>query len=108
MNDAVMNQKTDRVLFLWLLLTSLFGALIGVPWAMAVSGDPATAWRLAGSSLLQLVPACAVGVWLGPKVGLGSRLRGLVSRTPEAWEAIRAGLVPGTLVGVAMGAVVFL
>lgn len=108
MNDIAMNQKTDRVLFVWLLLASLFGALIGVPWAVAVTRDPATAWRLAGSSLLQLVPACAVGVWLGRKVVLGSGLRELVSRTPGAWEAVRAGLVPGTLVGVAMGTVVFL
>jgi hypothetical protein len=79
-----MNQRSDRVLFVWLLLAGLFGALIGVPWVVAVTGDPGTAWRLAGSSLLQLVPACAVGVWLGPKVGLGSGLRELVSRTPGA------------------------
>jgi membrane protease YdiL (CAAX protease family) len=98
MNDAVMNQRTDRVLFVWLLFASLFGALIGVPWAMAASGDPATAWRLAGSSLLQLVPACAVGVWLGRKVGLGSGLM----------EAVRTGLMPGTSVGLAIGVVVFL
>lgn len=65
-----MNQRTDRVFFVWLLLASLFGALISVPWAVAVTRDPGTAWRLAGSSLLQLVPASAIGVWLGPKVGL--------------------------------------
>ncbi len=108
MNDALMDQRTYRVLFVWLLLAGLFGALIGVPWVVAVTRDPGTAWRLAGSSLLQLVPACAVGVWLGPKVGLGSGLRKLVSRTPGAWEAVRAGLVPGTFVGVGIGAVVLL
>ena len=103
-----MNQRTDRVLFVWLLLASLFGALIGVPWVVAVTRNPGTAWRLAGSSLLQLVPASAIGVWLGRKVGLGSGLRKLVSRTPGAWEAVRAGLAPGIFIGVAIGAVVFL
>lgn len=102
------NQRNDVVLFSWLLFASLVGALIGVPWAVAVTRDPAAAWLQAGSSLLQLVPACAVGVWLGPKVGLGSRLRNFVSRTPGAWEAVREGLTPGTLVGVAIGGVVLL
>lgn len=108
MNDTVAHLRNDRAFFLWLLFTSVFGALIGVPWAVAVTRDPATAWLEAGSSLLQLVPACAVGVWLGPKVGLGSGLRELVSRTPGAWETVRKSLMPGTLVGLAIGGVVLL
>jgi membrane protease YdiL (CAAX protease family) len=86
----------------------VFGTLVGVPWAVAVSGDRALAWRLAGSSLLQLVPACAVGVWLGPKVGLGSRLRGVFSRTPGAWKEVGRGLIPGILTGLAIGLVVLM
>jgi hypothetical protein len=108
MNDTVAHLRNDRALFLWLLLTSLVGALSGVPWAVVVSSDPAFAWLEAGSSLLQLLPACAVGVWLGPKVGLGSGLRELASRTPRAWETVRKGILPGTLVGLAIGAVVSL
>jgi len=54
------------------------------------------------------LPACVVGVWLGPKVGLGSGLRELASRTPGAWETVRKGILPGTLVGLAIGAVVLL
>lgn len=108
MNDTVAHLRNDRAFFLWLLFTSVFGALIGVPWAVAVTRDPATAWLEAGSSLLQLVPACAVGVWLGPKVRLGSGLGELVSRTPGAWETVRKSLMPGTLVGLAIGGVVLL
>lgn len=108
MNDTAANLRNDRALFLWLLLTSLLGALSGVPWAVAVTSDPALAWLEAGSSLLQLLPACAVGVWLGPKVGLGSGLRELASRTPGAWETVRKGILPGTLVGLAIGAVALL
>lgn len=108
MNDTVTHLRSDRAFLLWLLFASLFGALIGVPWAVAVSGDPGFAWSEAGSSLLQLLPACAVGVWLGAKVGLDSGLRELVSRTPGAWETVRKGLVPGTLVGLVIGGVVFL
>ena len=108
MNDTVAHLRNDRALFLWLLLVGLLGALSGVPWAVAVSGDPVFAWREAASSLLQLLPACAVGVWLGAKVGLGSGLRQLASRTPGACETVRKGILPGALVGLAIGAVVLL
>lgn len=108
MNDTTALPRNDRALFLWLLLTGLVGALSGVPWAVAVAGDPAFAWLEAGSSLLQLLPACAAGVWLGRKVGLGSGLRELASRTPGAWETARKGILPGTLVGLAIGAVALL
>jgi hypothetical protein len=108
MDDAATNTTRDRTLFLWLLSIGLFGALIGVPWAVAVAGDTAVAWIEAGSSVIFLIPACAAGVWLGPKVGLGSRLRGLVTRSTGAWDAVRTGLGPGTLVGLAIGGVVFL
>lgn len=74
-----MDRKTDRVLFLWVLLAGLLGCLSGVPWALAVLGNPATAWLEAGVSMLMLIPASAAGVWLGRKVGLGSGLRELVS-----------------------------
>lgn len=34
MNDAAVNQRTDRVLFVWLFLTSVFGVLMGLPWTL--------------------------------------------------------------------------
>ena len=108
MKDTIPHLRNDRALFLWLLLAGLVGALSGVPWAVAVTGDPTFAWREAGSSLLQLLPACAVGVWLGAKVGLGFGLRELASRTPGAWDTVRKGILPGKLVGLAIGAVVLL
>lgn len=81
MNDAVMNQKTDRLLFVWLLLTGWFGALMGLPWTLAVLRDyPSTAWwwEAAGDALFYIPASAAIGVWLGKKVGLGSGLRELV------------------------------
>jgi hypothetical protein len=104
MNGPATNQRTDRVLFVWLLLAGMLGTLIGVPWTIAVLRDPAAAWLPAVLEvLLFITPASAVGVWLGKKVGLGSRLRGLVSGMPGGWGHVRAGLLPALLVGLTLG-----
>ena len=106
MNDTVMNPRTDRVLFVWLLLTGWFGVLVGLPWTLAVLRDyPSTGWwwEAAGDLLFFIPASAAVGVWLGKKVGLGSGLRELVSGTPGCWKQVRVALVPGTLVGLALG-----
>ena len=100
-----MNQKTDRALFGWLLLASFLGVLAGVPWTLAVlRGYPGTAWWWEGAfSLVFLIAASAAGTWLGKRVDLGSGLRELVSGTPGCWKRLRLALVPGTLVGLALG-----
>jgi hypothetical protein len=104
MNGPVTNQRTDRVLFVWLLLAGTFGTLIGVPWTIAVLRDPVTVWLPAVLEvLLFITPASAAGVWLGNKVGLGSGLRELVSGLPGGWEHVRVGLLPALLVGLALG-----
>ena len=108
MDDAVMNQRTERVLFVGLLLTGLFGVLIGLPWTLAVLRDnPSTGWwwEAAGDLLFFIPASAAVGVWLGKKVGLGSGLRELVSGTSGCWKHVRLSLVPGTLVGLTLGAI---
>jgi len=100
-----MNQKTDRVLFGWLLLASFVGVLAGVPWTLAVlRGYPGTAWWWEGAySLLFCIAASAAGTWLGKSVDLGTGLRELVSGTPGCWKRLRLALVPGILVGLALG-----
>ena len=106
MNDAVMNQRTDRVLFVWLLLTGWFGVLVGLPWTLAVLRDyPGTGWwwEAAGDFLFFIPASVAIGVWLGKKVGLGAGLRELVSRAAGCWKHVRLALVPGTLVGLTLG-----
>jgi len=103
-----MNPRTDRVLFLWVLLSGVLGVLMGVPWTLAVLRDyPGTGWWWeAAEDLFFFIPAsAAIGVWLGKKVGLGSDLRELVSRTPGYWKYVRLALVPGMLVGLTIGAV---
>jgi Type II CAAX prenyl endopeptidase Rce1-like len=107
MNDAVMNQRADRVLFVLVLLAGWFGVLVGLPWALAVLRDyPNTGWwwEAAGDLLFFIPASAAVGVWLGKKVSLGSGLRELVSGTPGCWKQVRWTLVPGTLVGLTLGA----
>jgi hypothetical protein len=108
-NDPVTNRRTDRVLFVGLLLAGLFGSLVGVPWAIAVLRDPVPVWLSAVVEVLFfLTPASAVGVWLGKKVGLGPRLmRELVSRMSGDWEHMRLGLLPAMLVGLTLGVVGF-
>jgi hypothetical protein len=106
MNNAVINQRTDRVLFVWLLLTGWFGVLVGLPWTLAVLRDNPSAgwwWEAAGDLLFFIPASAAAGVWLGKKVGLGSGLRELVSGTPGCWKHVLLTLVPGTLVGLTLG-----
>jgi hypothetical protein len=59
MNDAVMNHRTERVLFVWLLLTGWFGVLAGLPWTLAVLRDyPSTGWWWeAAGDFLFIIPA---------------------------------------------------
>ncbi|MFH0761358.1 MAG: CPBP family intramembrane glutamic endopeptidase [Bacteroidota bacterium] len=108
MNDAVVSARTDKVLFIWVLFVGWFGVLMGLPWTIAVLRDnPETGWWWEGAiDFLFFIPAsAAVGVWLGKKAGLGSGLRELVSGTPGYWKQVSLALVPGTLVGLALGTV---
>ncbi|UCG12686.1 MAG: CPBP family intramembrane metalloprotease [Deltaproteobacteria bacterium] len=106
MDDPVTGQRTDRVLFVWILLAGLVGSLLGLPWTFAILRDSSTVWLSAAVEVLFfLTPASAVGVWLGKKVGLGSRLRDFVSGMPGGWERVRSGLLPAMLVGVTFGGI---
>jgi hypothetical protein len=100
-----MDPRTDRRLFGWLLLASLLGIAAGVPWTLAVlRGYPRTPWWLEGAvDLVFLTLASAAGTWLGERVDLRSGLREIVSGTPGCWKRLRSALVPGTLVGLALG-----
>ena len=101
------DQSADRTVFLILLLASLLGVLLGVPFIFAVLGDadPLRVWLNAGGEFtFQLVPACAVGVWLGRRIDLGPRLlREFVLRTPGRLRRALATLGPATAVGAVLG-----
>ena len=111
MDNPTTTQRTDRVLFVCLLLAGLFGVLIGVPSSFATlrdSGtDVATVWLSVVVEVLFLAVASAVGVKLGKKVGLGYRLRELVYRMPGGWEHVHQGLLPAILVGLILGGIGF-
>jgi hypothetical protein len=85
----------------------MLGVLLGVPFIFAVLGDadPLRVWLSAGAEFLfLLVPACAVGVWLGQKVDLGPRLlREFVLRTPGRLRRVLAMLGPATGIGAVLG-----
>ena len=97
----------DRIVFATLLLASTLGVVLGVPFTFAVLGDadPLRIWLGAGAELLFfLVPACAVGVWLGQKVDLGPRLlRELVLWTPGSLRKVLAILGPSIGIGAVLG-----
>ena len=101
------DQSTDRILFGSLLLASLLGVSLGVPFAVGVLGDldPLRIWLDAGVEFLFLLaPASVVGVWLGQKVDLGPRLlRAFVLRTPGRLKRALSMLVPSTVIGVVFG-----
>lgn len=108
-NKSPKGQKTDRVLFSWVLFAGLAGTLLGVPWTISILGDPTVVWVSAAVEvLLFLAPASAVGVWLGKKVCLGSSLRQFVSDWPAGRALARSGLLTAVLVGSALGGVGFL
>jgi hypothetical protein len=109
------DQRTDRVLFVCLLLAGLLGSLIGVPYTIAVLMDPAAGgpvdprdvWLSAVvEATLFLAPASAVGVWLGKRVDLGPRLlRVLVSGLPRGGKDLRSSLAAAVLAGLTLGVV---
>jgi len=103
----VTDRSADRIVFGILVAAGLLGVLVGLPLIFAILGDadPMRIWRTAGAEfLLQLVPAAAVGVWLGPKVGLGPRLlRDLVVRTPGRLKSALVMLVPSVVIGALLG-----
>jgi hypothetical protein len=108
MNNPAADQKTLRGLFVLLLLVGILGSLMGVPWSIAVLRDPAPAWLSAVVEILFLLtPASAVGVWLGKKVGLDSRLTNLVPRLSKGRKHLHSGLLPAVPVGLALGVVGF-
>jgi len=103
----VTDQSSNRTLFASLLLASLLGVLLGVPFTIAVLGDldPLRLWRDAGIEFLFfLAPASAVGVWLSQRVDLGPKLlREFVSRTPGRLKRTLSMLLPATVIGVMLG-----
>jgi hypothetical protein len=108
MNGEVMDPRSDRALFGWLLLAGWFGVLAGLPWTLAVLRDhPSTGWwwEAAWDALLFIPASAAVGVWLGKKVGLGAGLRELVSGPPGRWKRVRLGIAAGALVGLTLGVI---
>lgn len=100
-------KSEDRRVFGILLLASLLGVALGVPFMFAVldDADPLSVCLNAGAELLFfLVPACAVGAWMGRKVDLGPKLlRELVLRTPGSLRRTLAMLGPSMGVGAVLG-----
>ena len=101
------------------------GALVGVvgilPYALtlldrlpgSVEDSLPSRWILlplqVGQSMVLLGAATALGLWLGPKVGLGAPLLyGLISGDREARSRLRALLLPSTVLGVLTGVAIVL
>ena len=101
------------------------GALVGVvgilPYALtllerlpgSVKGTLPSLWILlplqVSQSMVLIGAATALGLWLGPKVGLGAPLLyGLVSGDREARSRLRALLFPCAVLGVLVGVAIVL
>ena len=101
------------------------GALVGVvgilPYALtlldqlpgSVQDSLPSRWVLlplqVGQSMVLLGAASALGLWLGPKVGLGAPLLyGLISGDREARSRLRALLLPSAVLGVLAGVAIVL
>ena len=100
------------------------GALVGVvgilPYALtlldgclSVSDTPPPLWILlplqVGQSMVLIGAATALGLWLGPKVGLGApMLYGLLTGDREARVRLRALILPSVVLGVLAGVAIVL
>jgi len=106
-NVSMTGRNTDRTLFWLLLLVSLIGLPLGVPFTIAVLGDvnPLRIWLDAVMEfVLFLIPASAVGVWLGKRVDLGPRLlRDFILQDPGRINRALAMLVPSIIIGMVFG-----
>ncbi len=108
-----MTARTSKfAVFIGLAAAGLIGCLMGAPFSIAVLSDPAaggpidpaTVWvRALLEALLLLIPAAAVGVWLGSRVGLGAAYPAMLAAdTPKDARSIRGILTPSLLVGLAV------
>jgi Type II CAAX prenyl endopeptidase Rce1-like len=110
--------RATRRAFAVLVLGGLVGAVAVLPYALALNppqlapGSPPLVLLLAVSvaqTLVLIAGAAALGLWLGPRVGLGAPL--LVQRLsgePAALGRVRAMVLPSALAGIAAGAAVLL
>jgi hypothetical protein len=105
-------QRPEFALFMELTALGLIGCLLGAPFSIAVLNDPAaggpidpsTVWvRALLEALLILVPASAVGLWLGRRVGLGAVYPAMLGvDTTDTVPSIRRTLRVSLVVGVAI------
>jgi membrane protease YdiL (CAAX protease family) len=108
----------SRRAFVVLVLAGLVGAVAVLPYALALNpprlapGSPPLVLLLAlsvGQTFVLVAGAAALGLWLGPRVGLGAPLLlQWLSGEPAAADRARAMVLPSALVGIATGAVVLL
>jgi hypothetical protein len=108
----------SRRAFVLLVLGGLVGAVALLPYALALNppqlapGGPPLVLLLAVSvaqTLVLVAGAAALGLWLGPQVGLGAPLLlQWLSGEPAAAHRVRATVLPSALAGIATGAAVLL
>lgn len=90
-------QRRDAALFSWLLFAGLCGTLIGVPWAVAVTRDPADAWSPA-----VLVPYGTFSTAIGMVLGWLFMRYGLVSAIVAQFAAdVVQGVIPRVVAAIA-------
>ena len=96
-----------------LMAASVAGSAAVVPYAMGLlgqgEGPEISAWTLLIAQVVQgllfTAVAAGLGLWLGPRVGLGApELRAVVAGEDGAWRRVRAGLPLAVGLGVASAA----
>jgi membrane protease YdiL (CAAX protease family) len=96
-----------------LMLAALLASAAIVPYSLAISGaqiPDAMYWPVVLLSVVQslvlIAPLTALGLWLGPKVGLGSeRLAGWIERRPGATHGWLSDLLLAAGIGLGAGVI---
>ncbi len=112
-NTQTNNLKSNLQFLGILLLASVLASLAGIPYSSSfidreASESPVYSLLIGElfNFILLTVPLTTLGLWLGPKVGLGApNLRELLIRNPEHYRHFQSLVLPAVSLGIAGGIV---
>lgn len=106
-NNSKFSFRTLEVL----LLVSLLASLAKIPYTSALLYQKTSVppihsilINILFSFVLITIPLTTVGLWLGPKVGLGTpELEAMLTKVPKSYRRLQFSILPATILGIVCG-----